>query len=135
MPSWYTDKLRKRRNKFSAFRSFSQKKTMPKKRRVLEDSEEEPEEPTWQLEYIVGGPKYFKGVPHWKCKWLGYSEPTWQNEPDLMEDLGGKAALDKMVEDGKNMLWETAVDECGGSDSNDTDDEPVRKRVKREVSV
>ena len=115
--SFYTDKLRKRPN-------TSQKRTMPKKR--LEESEDE--EPTWEAECVMGS-KTVKGVEWVLVKWQGCSEPTWEPKDTFQKDVGGKESLAKMMEAGKNTTWETAVDECEESDSEE--DMAPRKRVHR----
>ncbi|KAJ1463748.1 hypothetical protein T484DRAFT_1758606 [Baffinella frigidus] len=124
--SFYTDKLSKRPN-------TSQKRTMPKKRKILQESEEEEEcERKYEAECVVGGPMYVNGELCLLIKWQGYSEPTWVSKKNFEEDIGGTKALAEMVEAGKNMMWWTAVDECEESDSEDSDMAPKkRKRIHR----
>jgi hypothetical protein len=123
--SFYTDKLRKRPN-------TSQKRTMPKKRKILQESEEEEEcERKYEAECVVGGPRFVNGVLCVLVKWKGFSEATWVSKKNFEEDVGGTKALAEMVEAGKNMMWWTAVDECEESDSEEDMASKKRKRVHR----
>jgi hypothetical protein len=96
---------------------------MPKKR--LESSSDE--EPTYAAECVMGS-KIVKGEKCVLVKWQGCSEPTWVPKKNFEEDVGGKEALAEMMEAGKNTTWETAVDECEESDS---EEDMKRKRVHR----
>ena len=97
---------------------------MPKKR--LESSSDE--EPTYAAECVMGS-KIVKGEKCVLVKWQGCSEPTWVSKKNFKKDVGGKEALAEMMEAGKNTTWETAVDECEESDSEE--DMAPRKRVHR----
>jgi hypothetical protein len=96
---------------------------MPKKR--LESSSDE--EPTYAAECVMGS-KIVKGEKCVLVKWQGCSEPTWVSKKNFQDDVGGKEALAEMMEAGKNTTWETAVDECEESDS---EEDMKRKRVHR----
>jgi hypothetical protein len=96
---------------------------MPKKR--LESSSDE--EPTYAAECVMGS-KIVKGEKCVLVKWQGCSEPTWVPKKNFQDDVGGKEALAEMMEAGKNTTWETAVDECEESDS---EEDMKRKRVHR----
>jgi hypothetical protein len=96
---------------------------MPKKR--LESSSDE--EPTYAAQYVMGS-KTVKGVEWVLVKWHTYSVPTWEPKDTFQKDVGGKESLAKMMEAGKNTMWETAVDECEESDS---EEDMKRKRVHR----
>jgi hypothetical protein len=96
---------------------------MPKKR--LESSSDE--EPTYAAECVMGS-KIVKGEKCVLVKWQGCSEPTWVSKKNFKKDVGGKEALAEMMEAGKNTTWETAVDECEESDS---EEDMKRKRVHR----
>jgi hypothetical protein len=119
--SFYTDKLRKRPN-------TSQKRTMPKKRKILQESEEEEEcERKYEAECVMGS-KTVENVDQVLVKWHTYSVPTWEPKDTFQKDVGGKESLAKMMEAGKNTTWETAVYECEESDS---EEDTNRRRVHR----
>ncbi|KAJ1464347.1 hypothetical protein T484DRAFT_1869712 [Baffinella frigidus] len=99
---------------------------MPKKR--LESSSDE--EPTWNAQYVMGS-KTVKREQYVLVKWETYSVPTWEPKDTFQKDVGGKESLAKMMEAGKDMSWQTGLEECEESDSDtDTEDEAPKKRKR-----